>query len=88
MAPFGRLSTALFDSSWADNVRLDDMGLAFYANALSFLVTGWLIPTLDLPRRPRAERDAAKSRQAALANPIAELREGWRFVFVNPVVAP
>lgn len=86
MALFGRLSTALFDSSWADNVRLDDMGLAFYANALSFLVTGWLILTLDLPRRPRAERDAAKSRQAALANPIAELREGWRFVFVNPVV--
>ncbi len=86
MALFGRLSTALFDSSWADNVRLDDMGLAFYTNALSFLVTGWLILTLDLPRRPRAERDEAKSRQTALANPIAELREGWRFVFVNPVV--
>ena len=39
MALFGRLSTALFDSSWADNVRLDDMGLAFYANAISFLLT-------------------------------------------------
>ena len=86
MALFGRLSTALFDSSWADNVRLDDMGLAFYANALSFLVTGYLIFTLDLPKRPRVERDLAKGRRAVLAHPIEELREGWRFVFVNPVV--
>ena len=86
MALFGRLSTALFDSSWADNVRLDDMGLAFYANALSFLVTGYLIFTLDLPKRPKVERDLAKGRRAVLAHPIDELREGWRFVFVNPVV--
>ena len=86
MALFGRLSTALFDSSWAENVRLDDMGLAFYANAVSFLVTGYLIFTLALPKRPRAERDKAKGRRAAPAHPIQELREGWRFVFVNPVV--
>ena len=39
MARFGRLSTALFDSSWVDYVHLDDMGLAVYANAVSFLVT-------------------------------------------------
>jgi dTMP kinase len=86
MALFGRLSTALFDSSWADYVHLDDMGLAFYANAVSFLVTGYLIFTLALPKRPRAEREKAKGHRAALAHPIAELREGWRFVFVNPVV--
>ena len=86
MALFGRLSTALFDSSWADNVRLDDMGLAFYANSVSFLVTGYLIFTLDLPKRPRAEREQAKGRRAALAHPIQELREGWRYAFVNPVV--
>jgi len=85
MALFGRLSTALFDSAWADNVRLDDMGLAFYANALSFLVTGWLILTLDLPRRPRAEKEAARGRRLALAHPLAELREGWSFAFGNPV---
>ena len=46
MALFGRLSTALFNSSWADNLRLDDMGLAFYFNALSFAVAGFLIWTL------------------------------------------
>ncbi|MBJ29999.1 MAG: hypothetical protein CL466_01070 [Acidimicrobiaceae bacterium] len=85
MALFGRLSTALFDSAWAGHVRLDDMGLAFYANALSFLVTGWLILTLDLPKRPRAEKDEARGRRLALAHPVAELREGWRFAFGNPV---
>jgi dTMP kinase len=86
MALFGWLSTALFDSSWADNVRLDDMGLAFYANALSFLVTAYLITTLSLPARPREVREAARHRRARLADPIAELREGWKFIFVNPVV--
>lgn len=86
MAVFGRLSTALFSSSWADNLRLDDMGLAFYFNALSFAVTGFLIWTLALPRRPKSERDAAKLRKAKLADPIAELREGWQFIFINPVV--
>ena len=86
MALFGRLSTALFDSAWADNVRLDDMGLAFYANSLSFLVTAYLIFTLDLPARSRAERRSTGGRRAALAHPVAELREGWRFAFVNPVV--
>ncbi len=85
MALFGRLSTALFDSAWADNIRLDDMGLAFYANALSFLVTGWLILTLNLPKRPRAEKDEARGRRLSLDNPMAELREGWRFAFGNPV---
>ncbi|MEE2768008.1 MAG: MFS transporter [Actinomycetota bacterium] len=86
MAVFGRLATALFDSSWADNARLDDMGLAFYANALSFLITAYLITTLSLPHRPRATKQAARGRRARLADPIAEMREGWKFIFVNPVV--
>jgi dTMP kinase len=86
MALFGRLSTALFSSSWADNLRLDDMGLAFYFNSLSFLVTAVLIATLALPKRLRAEKDAARGRRARLADPIAELKEGWQFIFVNPVV--
>ena len=86
MALFGRLSTALFSSSWADDLRLDDMGLAFYFNALSFAVAAFLIWTLALPRRSKSERDAAKLRKAKLSDPIAELREGWEFIFVNPVV--
>jgi len=86
MVLFGRLSTALFDSSWADNLRLDEEGLAFYANALTFLLAAVLIATLPLPVRPKEERRAAKLRRKELAHPLDELREGWRFAFQNPVV--
>ena len=86
MVLFGRLSTALFDSAWADNLRLDEEGLAFYANALTFLLAAVLIATLPLPVRPKEERRAAKLRRKELAHPLDELREGWRFAFQNPVV--
>ncbi len=79
MALFGRLSTALFDSSWADNIRLDDMGLAFYANAISFLVTALLISTLDLPKNKKAEKKDSRGVKKYLADPINDL-------FINPVV--
>ena len=43
MALFGRLSTALFSAEWADGFRLHEEGLAFYANALTFLIAAGLI---------------------------------------------
>jgi dTMP kinase len=86
MVLFGRLSTALFSSSWADNLRLGEEGLAFYANSLTFLVAAFLIVTLPLPIRPKAERTAARSQGKELAHPLHELREGWKFAFQNPVV--
>ncbi|MEC7810162.1 MAG: MFS transporter [Actinomycetota bacterium] len=86
MALFGRLSTALFDSSWADNIRLDDMGLAFYANAVSFLLTALLISTLDLPKNRNVEKTDSQGVKKYLADPINELKHGWQFAFINPVV--
>ena len=86
MALFGRLSTALFDSSWADNIRLDDMGLAFYANAISFLVTALLISTLDLPKNKKVEKKDSRGVKKYLADPINDLKHGWQFAFINPVV--
>jgi len=85
MALFGRLSTALFSAEWADGFRLHEEGLAFYANALTFLIAAGLIFSLDLPhrlKRSRTEKIALKER---LAEPINDLREGWNFIFVNPV---
>jgi dTMP kinase len=86
MALFGRLSTALFDSSWADNVRLDDMGLAFYANAVSFLVTALLVSTLDFPENPRVYKTGSRGVRKYLADPINDLKQGWQFAFINPVI--
>ena len=85
MALFGRLSTALFSAEWADGFRLHEEGLAFYANALTFLIAAGLIFSLDLPhrlKRSKTEKIALKER---LAEPINDLREGWKFIFVNPV---
>ena len=86
MALFGRLSTALFDSSWADNIRLDDMGLAFYANAVSFLVTALLISTIDFPENLRVDKTDSRGVKKYLADPINDLKQGWQFAFINPVV--
>lgn len=86
MVVFGRLSTALFSSAWADGLRLDEEGLAFYANSLTFLVAAFLIFTLPLPARSKDEREAASSQGRKLAHPVDELREGFRFAFQNPVV--
>ena len=86
MALFGRLSTALFDSSWADNIRLDDMGLAFYANAVSFLITALIISTLALPENPHIKKSDSRGIKKYLADPINDLTQGWQFAFINPVV--
>ena len=86
MALFGRLSTALFDSSWADNIRLDDMGLAFYANAVSFLITALIISTLALPENPHVKKSDSSVIKKYLADPINDLKQGWQFAFINPVV--
>ena len=86
MALFGRLSTALFDSSWADNIRLDDMGLAFYANAVSFLITALIISTLALPENPHVKKSDSRGIKKYLADPINDLKQGWQFAFINPVV--
>ena len=86
MALFGRLSTALFDSSWADNIRLDDMGLAFYANAVSFLITALIISTLALPENPHVKKSDSRGIKKYLADPINDLKQGWQFAFNNPVV--
>ena len=86
IALFGRLSTALFDSSWADNIRLDDMGLAFYANAVSFLITALIISTLALPENPHVKKSDSRGIKKYLADPINDLKQGWQFAFINPVV--
>ncbi len=86
MVLFGRLSTALFSAEWADGFRLHEEGLAFYANALTFLVAAGLIFTLSLPRREKRTVETSLPLKARLADPLAELREGWEFAFINPVV--
>ena len=85
MALFGRLSTALFSAEWADGFRLHEEGLAFYANALTFLIAAGLIFSLDLPHRLKRSKTEEIALKERLVEPINDLREGWNFIFVNPV---
>ena len=73
--------------------------LAFYFNALTFVVAGfilwkWVFPGMSShgldaqgdPRKPAAERDPVEEERSKLQRMWDEMREGWEFIFVNPVV--
>ena len=65
---------------------LNEEGLAFYVDALSFLVTAAIIWRIATPVRTRGERRALKRGSLDLGGAIRDLREGWRLVGANPIV--
>src|SRR5690606_18519392 len=68
---------------WLDVER---MLLAFHLNAITFAVTGLIIWSLPIRSNRRRDRvDAGESRFDA-AGAWGALREGWAFIFLNPVV--
>jgi len=87
---FSLLSKAgenLGDVSALGFLRADQLGLAFYFDSLTFVVSAIMISTLPLPKRRREERDQAKERTRAridFGQAFAELKEGWAFIFVTP----
>jgi MFS family permease len=83
-----RMSGWLGDEGVVGALRLSQDGLAFYVNALSFLVAAALVSSIAIPARSRDERQrASRSRPTLhLDRTIKELREGWEFIFINPIV--
>ncbi|MBA2496661.1 MAG: MFS transporter [Acidimicrobiia bacterium] len=68
-----------------DALEVNDEVLAFYVRILTFLISAGIIWRLPLPhnRRQRATDHPAKGRGRGT---LRDLREGWSFIFVNPVV--
>src|SRR5581483_4448652 len=65
--------------------KTDQTALAFYVDGGTFLVSALMISTLVLPEAARrARRDSDK--RVDLTETFRELKEGCRFIFVNPVV--
>jgi dTMP kinase len=67
--------------------KTDQTALAFYVDAFTFLVSAFLISTLVLPeaaRRAKAKKNGDK--RVDFAQTFHDLKEGWRYIFVNPVV--
>lgn len=67
-------------------LRGTEEGLAFYFDALTFLLSALMIYTLPLPRRRKEDREKASGKRIEFGSALRELREGWEFVFINPVV--
>ena len=86
---FGLAKVADTVAGWpgAENFRADQEALAFYIDALTFGFSALLIWRIALPARSRAERfESVKGRRIDLMETLRELREGWQFIFINPVV--
>lgn len=83
-----KLADAIGDFELLTIFRGTPEGLAFYFDAATFALSALMIWTLPLPRRRKAERVASSSRlpRIDLGSALADLKEGWQFVFINPVV--
>jgi dTMP kinase len=61
--------------------------VAFWFDTLTFLISAAIIWLLALPRLSRNERQAEHiGAGASWTQAFSELKEGWRFIFGNPVV--
>jgi len=85
-ALLAKAAEAMPDEGWVTNLRLNEEGLAFYVDALTFLVTALIIWRIAIPERTRDERRATERGNLDLGGAVRELREGWRLVGRNPIV--
>lgn len=85
-ALLAKAADSLADEGWVDTWRLNEEGLAFYVDGISFLITALIIWRISFPVRSRAERSGRENGSFDLGGAWRELREGWRFIAVNPIV--
>jgi dTMP kinase len=91
--PFAALLFALLAavSGWIAGLGLahalapDQMALAFYVDGATFVASALLVRHLPIGRSG-ADRAASGGRRWGLGQTLAELREGWQFIFINPTV--
>ncbi len=67
-----------------DDISTNQVTLAFYVNAAAFLVAAVMISRLQLPRHEK--RPKSGDRRLDVGQAFHELKEGWSFIFINPVV--
>lgn len=85
-ALLAKAAESLADEGWVDTWRLNQEGLAFYVDGISFLLTALIIWTIAFPVRSREERGGKSKNGWDMGAAWRELREGWRFIAVNPIV--
>jgi dTMP kinase len=86
------LAKALGRIDALDALRVNQESLAFYADVVTFVASAVMISTLALPQRHRRRvvaetaADDELGRAAGLSETFRDLKEGWKYVFINPVV--
>jgi len=78
------VSDALGQIDALDVLRTNQEGVAFYVNAAAFIVSAVMISRLALPKQVRRVSD--DDRRIDFGQAFHELKEGWHFIFINPVV--
>jgi dTMP kinase len=85
-ALLAKLAERFADEGWVDTWQLNEEGLAFYVDGFSFLATAMIVSTIVYRRRTRAERQSGERGNWDLGGVVREMREGWHFIAVNPIV--
>ncbi len=80
-----KLADWLGDIDSLDFLQADQESLAFFVRFVTFLLSAGLIWTLSLPKPERAAK-AADAPRIDWAQTFHELKDGWRFIFITPVV--
>jgi len=86
-ALLAKISQWIGDIGAIDFLQTDQETLAFVVRIATFLLSAAVIWSLHLPRPERRNNGDAKSdRRIDWAATYHELREGWQFIFLTPVV--
>jgi dTMP kinase len=78
------LSEAIGHIDALDALRTNQEAIAFYVNAAAFLLAAAMISRLRLPKHER--RTPKNGRRVDFGQAFHELKEGWSYIFINPVV--
>ncbi|HLM65398.1 MAG TPA: MFS transporter [Acidimicrobiales bacterium] len=73
-----------------DALRTSQEAVAFYANVVCYVISAVIIYRLDVPPThvdaAQARRDEGEEEAANLGQVFSEIKEGWHYAFINPVV--
>jgi dTMP kinase len=78
-------SQALSRIDALDSLRTNQEAIAFYVDAATFLVSAVMISRLVLPKLERRPLTDGQGR-IDFGQAFRELKEGWSYIFINPVV--
>ena len=79
-----KVSDAIGGIDALDVLRTNQEGVAFYVDATTFVFSALMISRLTLPRARAREKHAGAPR-IDFGQAFHELKEGWHFIFINPV---